>query len=445
MKTSRTDREEISYKVIFNTWWPLAVSWLFMGMELPALSAVVARLENPEINLAAYGGIVFPLALIIESPIVMLLAASTALSKDLASYKKMWKFMMVTSAILTVLHLVIAITPLYKWITVGILGAPSEIVNPARIGLIIMLPWTWAIAYRRFNQGLLIRFGHSRAVGVGTGIRLSANIFILTLGYWIGIFPGIVVATSAVALGVTAEAVYVSFRVRPVVKNQLLLAKPISPPLSWRGFFEFYIPLVMTSLLTFVVQPIGSAAISRMPKPLESLAVWPVISGLVFLIRSIGVAFNEVVISLIGQDHSYPNLRKFTFGLLILSTSILLLFTSTPLAEIWFSRFSSLSPVLSYLSVNALWLAFLMPGLSVMQSWYQGVILDHGKTRGITEAVIIFIVTISIVFLVGVFWGDLPGIYIAIIAYELGMLFQTCWLWFRSRPAFRIIQTRDIS
>ncbi|MGD8396518.1 MAG: hypothetical protein PVF43_13705, partial [Candidatus Eiseniibacteriota bacterium] len=63
------------------TWWPLAASWLLMGVELPLVSAVLARFPDPEIHLAAYGGIVFPLALLIEAPIIMLLAASTALSK----------------------------------------------------------------------------------------------------------------------------------------------------------------------------------------------------------------------------------------------------------------------------------------------------------------------------------------------------------------------------
>ena len=59
---------------------PLAASWALMGIELPLVAAVMARFPEPDINLAAYGGIVFPLALIIEAPIIMLLAASTALS-----------------------------------------------------------------------------------------------------------------------------------------------------------------------------------------------------------------------------------------------------------------------------------------------------------------------------------------------------------------------------
>jgi hypothetical protein len=74
---------------IVQIWWPLAASWLLMAVELPALSAVVARLANQEINLAAYGGVVFPVSLIVESPIIMLLSASTALSKDWDSYLKL--------------------------------------------------------------------------------------------------------------------------------------------------------------------------------------------------------------------------------------------------------------------------------------------------------------------------------------------------------------------
>ena len=196
---SNTNSSPLTVRRIVRTWWPLAASWLLMGAELPVLSAVVARLADPEINLAAYGGVVFPLALVIESPIIMLLAASTALSRDWGSYVKLHRFMMLTSASLTALHALIAFTPLYYVVVRGVLGAPAEIVEPARLGLMIMLPWTWAIAYRRFNQGVLIRFGHSRAVGVGTVIRLISDGAVLLTGYLVGVLPGVVVATSSEA------------------------------------------------------------------------------------------------------------------------------------------------------------------------------------------------------------------------------------------------------
>ena len=214
---SKSDKP-LSIQRIFNTWWPLAASWLLMGLELPALSAIVARLENPEINLAAYGGVVFPLVLIIEAPIIMLLAASTTLSKDLPSYKKINKFMMRISAFLTGLHIIIAFTPVYYFVVEKLIGAPAEVVEPARIGLMIMLPWTWAIAYRRFNQGVLIRFGHTQAVSTGTMIRFISNIIVLIIGYSLQRLPGIVIATCAVASGVTIEAIYIGIRILPVIR-----------------------------------------------------------------------------------------------------------------------------------------------------------------------------------------------------------------------------------
>ena len=95
----------VTSRDVWKTWLPLALSWLMMGIELPLLSAVVARLANPEINLGAYGGVVFPLSLLIEAPIIMLLTASTKLSRDLISYRRLWKFMMLSGGGLSALHL----------------------------------------------------------------------------------------------------------------------------------------------------------------------------------------------------------------------------------------------------------------------------------------------------------------------------------------------------
>ena len=66
---------------VARLWWPLAASWLLMGAELPLLSAVVARMADPEIHLSAYGSTVLPLSFMVEAPIIMLLSASTALSR----------------------------------------------------------------------------------------------------------------------------------------------------------------------------------------------------------------------------------------------------------------------------------------------------------------------------------------------------------------------------
>ena len=437
-------KSTVSLPFISKIWIPLAASWLLMGMELPVLSAVVARLAEPEINLAAYGGIVFPLSLIIEAPVIMLLAASTALSKDWASYKKIYSYMLLAGGLLTTLHLLVALTPLYYFVVEGLLDAPPEIVEPARIGLIIMTPWTWTIAYRRLHQGIMIRFGHTNIIGIGTGVRLGMDILVAGIGYYLGL-PGIVVATSAVASGVTSEAIYTGIRVRPVLNVDLKPASAVQPALTYRAFFAFYIPLVMTSLLTLLIQPLGSAALSRMPHALESLAAWPVISGLIFMLRSMGVAFNEVVVALLDEPLSTKPLRRFTLLLSIGTTGTLLIIAATPLSRLWLEKFSGLSLELASLARNGLWFGILLPGLNSIQSWFQGALLNSGKTRSISEAVGIFLISTGIVLLGGVTWGRVTGLYVGMAAFSFGMLIQTIWLWVRSRPVLRVLDERDHS
>ena len=418
---------------VARIWWPLAASWLLMGAELPALSAVIARLPNPAINLAAYGGIVFPIALIIESPIIMLLAASTALSKDMASYRKIWRFMMIAGASLTALHALIVFTPLYYVVRRGILGAPAAIVEPARIGLTIMLPWTWTIAYRRFNQGVMIRFGHSRSVGAGTVVRLSAGMSVLLIGLAIGTIQGIVVATAAVAVGVTSEAIFAGRVVRPVLRNELALASPVEPPLTYRVFFAFYIPLVLTALLSLLAQPIGSAALGRMPQPVSSLAVW----------RSRDRAGIHGAAAWASRSTKWwsrcsknpapgPSCAGSPASSIAGTTAALLLIAATPLSRFWFQGVSALPPELAALARTGLWIALPLPALSVLQSWYQGQILHSRRTRSITEAVVIFLVVDVAILVAGVSWGGAIGLYVGLVAMVASMAAQTAWLGVRS-------------
>ena len=93
-------------------WWPLAGSWLLMGLELLLVAATVSRLANAEIHLAAYGGVVFPLSLFIEAPIIMILVASTALCKDWSAYRLMRNFIVTLGGSLTLLHILLAFSSL---------------------------------------------------------------------------------------------------------------------------------------------------------------------------------------------------------------------------------------------------------------------------------------------------------------------------------------------
>ena len=421
---------------MFRTWLPLVASWLLMSIELPAINAIVARLANPEISLAAYGGVVYPIALIIEAPIIMLLAASTALSRDWVSYQKLKKITLWMGGALTALHLLIALTPIFDFITKVLLNSPAEVIEPARKGLLFLAPWTFAIAYRRFQQGAMIRFGHSKMVGQTTFVRLITVSIVLAIGYFVKTIPGPILAGSAQGLGVTAEAIYAGLVVRKI-KPLIRTAVPAKQSLTVKRFVAFYLPLALTSALWLLWQPLISAAISRMPNALESLAVWSVISGLLFMFRSPGVAYNEVMVALLEEPDSKPVLKTFARNIALGVTGVILIFVLTPLSRLWLVYIAAIPEDLIQIGRVALAVAIPLGVLNVYISYFQGFLVQRSTTRGVAEAVVAFLSAMIVILAVGVITKAFEGIYVATAAFTIAHLIQTFWLGIRSRTARR--------
>lgn len=161
------------------------------------------------------------------------------------------------------------------------------------------------------------------------------------------------------------------------------------------------------------------------------------------MFRSIGVAYNEVVLALLEEPLSTQSLRRFTVMLTAFTTSLILIMALTPLSLLWFRVLSGLEPDLANMAVIGLVIAIPTAGFAVLQSWFQGLILHGGRTRGITEAVVLFLVTCSSFLWIGVTRGQVTGLYWGMAAFTVAMFLQTLWLWYRSRPVERDAQERD--
>ncbi|MEL6823078.1 MAG: hypothetical protein AAFP70_15065, partial [Calditrichota bacterium] len=100
-------------KTIFWQWLPLAATWLMMSVEGPFLSAIIARLPAEKINLAAYG-VAFSIALLVESPIIMISSAATELLKDAKTYRRLRNFTNFLNIAITVIMLLLLLPPVSK-------------------------------------------------------------------------------------------------------------------------------------------------------------------------------------------------------------------------------------------------------------------------------------------------------------------------------------------
>jgi hypothetical protein len=183
--------------------------------------------------------------------------------------------------------------------------------------------------------------------------------------------------------------------------------------------------------------PVVSAAISRLPSAVDSLAVWPVLNGLVFTLRSLGFAFNEVVVVLLDRPGMQRELTRFATRLAAGVTLALLLVAATPVGGVWFGTISALPPGLTALAGSGLWLALLLPGLAVVQSLFQGQLVHERRTRAVTEAVLIYLAVTALLLAIAVAHGEIAGLLCGIASITVGGALQAAWLRHRSRGSPR--------
>jgi len=103
----------------------------------------------------------------------------------------------------------------------------------------------------------------------------------------------------------------------------------------------------------------------------------------------------------------------------------------TPLGQLWFKNVSGLSPALTHLSSVTIMFAILMPGYSVYQSWYGGLLIYHHKTKGISQAVMVYVCMAVIGLWLGSIFSTVPGIYWTINVFVFSGLSQTFFLRYR--------------
>lgn len=417
----------LTYRKVFLFWSPLALTWLMMALEQPLLLAFIARLSEAKYNLAAFG-IAGSFAMIIESPIIMLMSASTALVTGRHSYKKLKRFTDILNAGITGVQLIFLIPPVFNFIVIRLMEVPEDIARLAHIALFIFLPWAASIGYRRFYQGILIRNNLTRRVTYGTMIRLSVIVIIGLLLYNAGV-EGAYVGAGAMSLAVFCEAIATRMMVSGTLKKLLVKEDTRNSNLSFRTITKFYYPLALTSILSIGVQPFVTFFLGRSYMPVESLAVLPVVGSLVFIFRSLGLSLQEVNIALIGEKkQNYRILRNFAIYLGILVTVLLSAIAFTPLADLWFINISGLSKELADLSYLPLKLMILLPALTVLLNFQRSSLITNRTTGPISVATALELVGIIVVMLLCVAFLNVIGVVAAAIAFMTGRSLSNLYL-----------------
>lgn len=427
MTTFRHMNNRTSISGIFRFWLPLQTTWLMMAIEGPLLTAIIARLAEPKLNLAAYG-VAFALAIMVEAPVIMMMSASTALADSAENYRRLRTFTWILNVGITVVMVVLIFSPAWSLVIHQWMRLDPQVASLTHTSLIILLPWPAAIGYRRFYQGLLIRTGRTRRVAWGTGIRLTGMMLTAFGLMKFTNFSGAWIGAAALTTGVLLEAV--ASRLMASISISEIMASKAKATLSYGEISRFYYPLALTSTISLMVHPMVTFFLGQSRNSLESLAVLPVINALVFVFRTPGLSFQEAAITMLGRSKdNYGTVKLFALYLGAAAALGLGIIALTPLSGFWFQTISGLSSELANFAKLPTIILVLMPALSITLSMQRALLVHRRTTGPVTWASALEVIGILLTLVITLKMGHWMGATAAATAFMVGRCLGIAWLW----------------
>ncbi|MBS1723290.1 MAG: hypothetical protein JSS66_10095 [Armatimonadetes bacterium] len=397
-----------------------------MAAENPICTRFVNSLPDNRVQIAGML-VLFGIALFIESPVIDLLATSTTLAKGPQSFAAIRKFAVRLMVWCGALHLLVALTPpLFDFVLKDALSQSQEVTDAIRLPLLIMVPWSPAIGWRRHVQGLLIRNGFTKPIGLGTLVRVSSVCLVAYLGFASGRLPGAVVAAVALTFSVIAEAVFIH-----------LAAKRFLPSAHWHeeedgdlktsDLMRFHSPLTLSTMVMLTAGNLVAKALANAPNHLFAMNAWQVSITLAFLIRTITFALPEVVIANWRGGDGARLLARFC-GLVGVSLSGLMLLCSFLGLDVWFFTEVTKADRGVAQGAHAAFLASsLMPTLTALSSYFKGVLTVRKVTGTRVWATVSSVGVLGVILWVGV-QARWQGIFVAAGAVTASQLTELCVL-----------------
>lgn len=404
-----------------------------MAIESPIAVSIISRTPNAATQTAGFL-ILMMLALWIESPVIDLLSTATTLATGQRSLEQIRRFAVAMMLWTGVLHALVACTPLFDLITLGLLRLPPEVAESVRWPLIFMIPWSPAIGWRRWQQGIMIKNGQTRAISMGTLLRMFT---IAGVGFGLLQFsdlPGIQVAAIALSGSVMVEAFYIHRVAGPSLQQQAMRASR-DEPLSFGQIWRFHWPLTAATMVTLTATPLVGAYLAQVPDAVTQMAAWQVAASLAWLFRTVTFALPEAVIALHDEPRAHPRLRWFCLSVGISMAAAMVLGVVTGGVYQFFTGPLAVESRVAEWAVLGFSACLALPILAATMSYVRARLTVRRVTMARLAGIAVGIAGLVLVLALGV-RGGMTGVYLAAAALTVGhlgeFLVQAFW-WNRLR------------
>lgn len=422
------ESQSVSLGTLWREFLPLSLSDVTMAYGDPMMTTTLAHLPDAQNNLAAVN-IAKSLAIFFESPIIMILHAANALAGSQDSRKALWRFTLLVGGGLTFLLSLLGLPIIFNFVGVSLLGIPSAMLATVSQVLLLMGGWPFAIAWRRYFQGLLIYHGQSRAVAKASIFRLFTLALVLTGGFFLPITGGIL-AGFALISGVIVEAIAVTIFAR--LSGAILPPQIEQPnlPRNLTQVWKFYLPLANSMMVVWGGRAILISILARAEDATIAIAAWSAAWGLVLVIANSTRMVQQMVIK---YRHQVSDRQLLTFAISVgaACSTVLLLMSVTPIGDRIVQSFIGNDLTLAKSIKPVLLICAIVPLFVALQNAIQGFLVSENRTGHVNLSTWLGTGTLLIITTFAINKG-MNGAMAAAIAMITSMLVEiSCLLWKR--------------
>jgi progressive ankylosis protein len=210
---SADDQPPLTLRALRQFYRPLLMTTIFGQSTRPLLSAGIAAAALPRASLAAWP-VAWGLNILITGPAWSLQQFTTALASNEAAYRRVRRFSMSLSLLLTLLSALIAFTSLYGLVMGGVYNLSPELQDLARPATQLLVIYPLMAGSQALMRGALIRSGCTGAVRSAMTVDVAIVSATLLLGVTAFSPAGCILAAAAVLAGLAAELAWLRWKTR---------------------------------------------------------------------------------------------------------------------------------------------------------------------------------------------------------------------------------------
>lgn len=399
-----------------------------MSLEFPLIQSIVSAVPDSKISLAALG-ISFATCMMFEAPILMLVSAGAALVNDWNSYQKLRNFTHLLCLSMCTLLGITTLALQKSGALLHIANGDPVLAEKVFQSLLIYLPVPFLVGNRRFLQGVLIRAGKSFLISIGTGSRI---VLIAGVGLALAHFSdlhGAIVGAIAGTAGVLAESLIITI-LAAIVRRDLRNSQSDESGLTYKDIISFYAPLAISGVVNLSVLPLLTFFMSQGNEPVLSVASYQILQGMLFFLSSVALAFQEVVVSVLGQrPRAYPILKNFALFVAVGIGIGFIGYVCTPLCRWVTVGVLGIDATLFDFLQPALYIAMFVPLVGVFAISLRAVMVVERKTSWVTAGSVVELVSVVILMQSFAIYDSSPALFHAVTSLLISRLIASSILW----------------